>query len=148
MLRCVTTAKGVTMSATAEKRNVIQDTSYHDRFLAEQLEDPEFREEFERQRENIEALDALVNQLDDMREKLGMSKAELARAIGKPPESVRRWLTTQGNPQLATIVAMVHALGYELEMVPAKTQARRRRPTRSRAAARVTRRRERTAAAA
>lgn len=117
------------MAATANEHRAAQDTSYHDRRLAERLQDPEFRAEYDRQRENIEALDALVNRLDVLRDESEMSKAELARAIGKPQESVRRWLTTKGNPQLGTIIAMAHALGAEIEVVPKKQNASRgRRP--------------------
>ena len=62
------------------------DTTYHDRRLARRLkEDPEFRAEFERQRREIAQIDSIVRQLDELREQAGMSKAELARAIGKEP---------------------------------------------------------------
>jgi hypothetical protein len=43
-----------------------QDASLHDRWLAEQLEDPEFREEFERERREI-----AVNQSASARESGG-----------------------------------------------------------------------------
>ena len=98
------------------------DTSFHDRFLSEQLSDPEFRAEFERERREIEAVDAVVSALDGLRDECGLSKAELARQIGKNPASVRRTLTAPGNPELRTIIAMADALGAEIKIV------RRRRP--------------------
>lgn len=101
------------------------DTNFHDRFLADQLADPEFRVEFERERREIEAVDAIVGALDGLRDERGLSKAELARQIGKNPASVRRTLTVPGNPELRTIIAMADALGAEIKIV-----RRRRAPVR------------------
>lgn len=92
-------------------------TSFHGRFLAEQLEDQEFREQFERERREIEAIDAIVGALDGLRDERGLSKAALARQIGKNPASVRRTLTAPGNPELRTIVSMAEALGAEIKIV-------------------------------
>jgi DNA-binding phage protein len=102
----------------------IQDTSLHDRWLQEQLEDPEFRAEFARSQREIASIDAIVNTLDSVRDGLGISKAELARQIGKHPASVRRLLTAPANPELRTVVAMADALNYEVRLVP-RTRARR-----------------------
>ena len=55
------------------------------RQLAGRLPDPEFRAEFERQQAEIAAVDAMVNELDGLRERSGMTKAGLARAIDKNP---------------------------------------------------------------
>lgn len=46
-----------------------------------------------------------------------MSKAELARAIGKEPSSIRRLFTADVNPELRTVVAVVDALGAEVKIV-------------------------------
>ena len=97
-----------------------QDTSFHERFLAEQLADAAFRAEFERQQREIAAIDAIVHRLDALREQQGKSKAELARAIDKNPAAVRRLLTASGNPELRTVVAMAAALGAEVQIVPQK----------------------------
>jgi DNA-binding phage protein len=99
------------------------DTGYHDRRLARRVQDPEFRAEFERQRAEIAAIDAIVNELDGLRERSGMTKAALARAIDKNPAAVRRLLTASGNPELRTVVAIAQALGAEVRIVP-KTRAR------------------------
>ena len=101
-----------------------QDASFHDRWLEEQLQDPEFRTEYERERREIAVIDEIVNALDRLRAEHGKSKAELAREIGKNPASVRRLLTAPGNPELRTIVAMAAALGAEIKVVP---RARRRK---------------------
>lgn len=104
----------------------MSDTSFYDRFLADQLADPEFRTQFERERREIEAIDALVGALDGLRETRGMSKAELARQIGKNPASIRRTLTAPGNPEMRTIVAMAEALNAEVQIVPRSAPARRK----------------------
>lgn len=110
------------------------DTTYHDRHLARRLEDdPEFRAEFERQRREIAQIDAVVRQLDELREEAGMSKAELARAIGKEPSSIRRFFTADVNPELKTVAAVADVLGAKVEVVAgrvgrAKRAGRKRSP--------------------
>jgi DNA-binding XRE family transcriptional regulator len=92
--------------------------TYHDRRLARRLrEDPEFRAEFERQRREINQIDSVVRQLDALREEVGMSKAELARAIGKAPSSIRRFFTADVNPELRTVAAIADVLGARVEVV-------------------------------
>jgi DNA-binding phage protein len=108
----------------AEK--ITHDTSLHDRWLNEELKDPEFRAEFEREQREIAAIDAIVNTLEGVRAKLGISKAELARQIGKNPAAVRRLLTAPVNPELRTVVNLADALGYEVRVVPKKGRDRRR----------------------
>lgn len=110
---------------TPTTRNNLQDTTLHDRWLAEQLEDPEFRAEFERERREIAVIDDIVNAIDHLRAERGRSKAELAREIGKNPASIRRLLTAPGNPELRTIVALADALDAEIKVVPRKRTARR-----------------------
>jgi DNA-binding phage protein len=100
--------------------------SYHERRLARQLEDPEYREEFERASREIEAIDKVVNALEGLRGERGISKAELAREIGKNPASVRRMLTTSGNPELRTVVAMAEALDADVQIVPRRRGPRPR----------------------
>jgi DNA-binding phage protein len=105
--------------------DTIQDTSLHDRWLAEQLEDPEFRAEYDREGREVAVIDYIVNTLDGLRAESGMSKADLAREIGKNPASVRRLLTAPGNPELRTIVAIAAALDADIKIVP-RTRSRRR----------------------
>lgn len=92
--------------------------SFHDRLLADRMKDPEFRAEFERASREIKTIDAIVNALDSLRATRGMTKAALAREIGKNPASVRRLLTAQSNPELRTVVAMADALDADVVIVP------------------------------
>lgn len=118
------------MATTRENRTPRQSVSYHDRRLARRLrEDREFRAEFRRQEREIAAIDAIVNQLDRLREEQAMSKAELARAIDKNPAAIRRLLTASGNPELRTVIAMAQALGADVKVVP-RTSAGKAAPKR------------------
>jgi ribosome-binding protein aMBF1 (putative translation factor) len=108
------------------------DASYHDRRLARRLkEDPEFRAEFERQRRAIAQIDGVVRQLDQLRESAGLSKAALARQIGKDPASIRRLFTAEVNPELKTVAALASALGAEVKIVSRRRSSGRKRPSRS-----------------
>ncbi|MGH2871243.1 MAG: DNA-binding protein [Solirubrobacteraceae bacterium] len=89
------------------------------------MRDPEFLAEFERATREIKTIDAIVNALDSLRATQGMTKAELAREIGKNPASVRRLLTAQSNPELRTVVAMAEALDADVVIVP-RSQNRKR----------------------
>jgi DNA-binding XRE family transcriptional regulator len=99
-------------------------SSYHDRRLADRLRDPEFRAEFEKASREIKAIDAIVNELDGLREAHGMTKAELAREIDKNPASVRRLFTAPANPELRTIVAMADVLDADVVIVPRPRRGR------------------------
>jgi DNA-binding XRE family transcriptional regulator len=116
-----------TMTAPTRRRGV-QGSPHHDQRLARRLaEDPEFRAEFKRQQREIAVIDGIVNKLDALRAQLGLTKAELARTIGKNPASIRRLLTASGNPELRTVVAMADALGAEVKIVPKRRAGRKSR---------------------
>ena len=99
--------------------------SFHDRLLADRMKDPDFRAEFERASREIQAIDAIVNELDSLRTMHGLSKAELAREIGKNPASVRRLFTAPANPELRTVVAMADALNADVVIVPRSRRSKR-----------------------
>ena len=107
--------------------------SFHDRLLDDRMGDPEFRAEFERASREIKAIDAIVNELDSLRTTHGITKAELAREIGKNPASVRRLFTAPANPELRTVVAMADALDADVVIVPRSHSTTR--PERTSAAA-------------
>lgn len=122
--------------ATATKQ------SYHDRRVQRRLtDDPEYREEHERALRQIHQIDALVNELDELRESEGISKAELARAIGKDPASVRRFFSAQVNPELKTVAAIADALNAEVVIKPLSTRKRPRSKAKSGRATTISRER-------
>ena len=102
------------------------DAGYHRRRLAERLEDPEFRAAFERAGREIAATDQLIRRLDELRLEANITKAELARAIGKDPASIRRLFTSEANPTIRTLVAMLDVLGAELTITPKPARPPRR----------------------
>jgi ribosome-binding protein aMBF1 (putative translation factor) len=90
-----------------------------DKFLNEQLRSPSFAKAYAQSRAQVDAVDEFVRRLDETRLDLGMSKAELARAVSAKPEIVRRLFTTKKpNPTLETVIRLAHALGYSLQLVP------------------------------
>ena len=103
---------------TSAATDVRLDTSYRERRLERRLRDRAFQAEYERARRQIAQIDAVMRELDCLREDMGISKAELARRIGKEPASVRRLFSTESNPQLSTIAAIADALGAKIQVKP------------------------------
>lgn len=101
------------------------DTSYHDRRHAARMQDAEYRREYERARAEIEQVDTVMRQLDELREHLGLSKAQLARLVGKNPAALRRLFTAEVNPELKTVAALASALDAEVRIVPRKRRRER-----------------------
>jgi ribosome-binding protein aMBF1 (putative translation factor) len=103
-----------------------------DRYVADQLKKPRFRAAYGKARREIDAVDEIVRALDAARIDIGISKADLARAISAKPEIVRRLFTSPAsNPTLATVAKLAEALGQRLELVPAKSSTRGRRSRRA-----------------
>jgi ribosome-binding protein aMBF1 (putative translation factor) len=101
------------------------DVSLHERRRAQRMQDPEYRQAYDRASREIAQTDAVIRQLDSMRADLGMSKAELARRINRNASSVRRLFTAnQVRPELPLIVALADALGAEVRVVPRTAEAR------------------------
>ena len=94
------------------------DTSYHKRMTAGRMDDLEFRAEYERARREIDQVDSVIRQLDELREAAGLSKAELARHIGRDPSSIRRLFTAESNPELLLVASIAEDLGAEVRVVP------------------------------
>ncbi|HZR91824.1 MAG TPA: helix-turn-helix transcriptional regulator [Gaiellaceae bacterium] len=59
-----------------------------------------------RARSEIAQVDAVIRQLDELREKAGLTKAELARHIGRDPSSIRRLFTARSNPELRLVASI------------------------------------------
>jgi len=110
-----------------------------ERYLKARLDDPEYREAYERARHWIEQIDRVIRVLDERREQLSLSKAELARRAQMPPEAVRRLFSAERpNPTLQTLAAIAEAL--DLDLTPAQKPGAAR-STRERSGASGTRRR-------
>ncbi|MFL5963359.1 MAG: helix-turn-helix domain-containing protein [Gaiellaceae bacterium] len=101
-----------------------QDTSYYQRRQAERMRDPEYAAAYEQAALEIAQVDSIIRQLDERRVELGMSKAQLARHIGKESSSIRRLFSAHSNPELKTVAALATALGSEIVLKP-RTQNRR-----------------------
>ncbi len=92
--------------------------SYED-YRNRRLADPEFRSHYERHRREIDAVDRVVASIEARRVELGLTKADLARLVGRKPESVRRLLSGNlVNPTLTTVSEMAIALGMEMVVRP------------------------------
>jgi hypothetical protein len=90
---------------------------YYGRRRAAWLRDPEARASYERERREIDQIDAVIRSLDQLRLDAGISKAELARRIGRNPSSIRRLFTAQrARPELPLIVAIADELGARVEI--------------------------------
>jgi len=92
-----------------------------DKYLAQRIRDPHFKEMFREASAQIRAVDDFVRAIDDARIRLGMTKTELARRIGAKPEAVRRLLTADRvNPTLTTLLVLARALGLRLDLTAAR----------------------------
>lgn len=101
------------------------DPGHHRRRLKRRLEDPAFRQEYERARAEIRQVDGVIRALDHLREEAGFSKADLARMIGKDPAAIRRLFTAAStNPELKTVVSLATAMGAQIQVVPPKRAQR------------------------
>jgi ribosome-binding protein aMBF1 (putative translation factor) len=94
-----------------------------DRYLNEQLSDPEFKEGFERKLANLKSFVELMRAMDRAREERHLSKAEVAHRMGRHPSAVSRLLSGDGpNPTLQTITELAEALDLSVSI-----QVKRRR---------------------
>ncbi|MGH9110925.1 MAG: helix-turn-helix domain-containing protein [Acidimicrobiales bacterium] len=90
-----------------------------ERYLARRLEDPEYRAAYEQAKERIGQIDRVIRALDDRRNELNLTKADLARRAGVKPEAIRRLFSAEKpNPTLSTLVALAGALDLELRPEP------------------------------
>ncbi|MDY0913646.1 helix-turn-helix transcriptional regulator [Rathayibacter festucae] len=95
--------------------------------LQTDLDDPEFARAYAAESIRVATLDAVVNQLDDLRETAHLSKAALARAIGAEPSVVRRlFSSSSANPTLGTLAEVAAALGMKVALVPMEAEERQR----------------------
>jgi ribosome-binding protein aMBF1 (putative translation factor) len=75
---------------------------------------PELREHYEHTKQSVMQTRRLLQQIDAERERVGLSKADLAHRIGADPSVVRRMFSAEAsNPQLRTVLGMMDALGLD-----------------------------------
>lgn len=87
--------------------------------LVRDLEDPDFLREYVAESVRIATIDRMVNELDAARQVAGLTKAELARAIGSEPATVRRLFSSgHVNPTLGTLAQVAAALGMRVTLEP------------------------------
>lgn len=60
----------------------------------------------------------LIQAIDAARTRRKLSKKVLAELVGVNVKSVGNALSPAGNPQLSTLLAIVDAVGLEIELVP------------------------------
>lgn len=90
-----------------------------ERYFEKQRENPEYERAYKEAAATVRAIDELVRSIDIRREERGLSKAELARQAGLPPEAVRRLFTMRSpNPTATTLVALARALELDLVAEP------------------------------
>jgi transcriptional regulator with XRE-family HTH domain len=95
--------------------------------LTQDLQDPGFLREYVTESVRIATIDRMVNELDAAREAAGLTKAELARAIGSVPATVRRLFSSgHVNPTLGTLAEVAAALGMRVALEPLNADDRRR----------------------
>ncbi|MCA1702166.1 MAG: helix-turn-helix domain-containing protein [Actinobacteria bacterium] len=96
-----------------------------ERYFETQRTEPEYEDAHEEAAATVRAIDHLVRSIDARREALGLSKAELARSAGLPPEAVRRLFTMRSpNPTAMTLVALARALELDIVAEPRTKPAR------------------------
>ncbi|MCL1797795.1 MAG: helix-turn-helix domain-containing protein [Eggerthellaceae bacterium] len=83
-----------------------------DRFLEEQLKNPEFSEEWERSKPEYEIMKLLV----EARSEMGMSQSELARRTGIRQPNISRLERGVCTPTLDTLAALAQGLGKEMQI--------------------------------
>lgn len=96
--------------------------------LEKELADPEFRRQFILERNRVETVDRVMNLIINALDESGLSRADVARAIGSHSASVRRLLNLVSgpvNPTLRTLSDVAAVLGFQVELVPMKSETRR-----------------------
>lgn len=99
-----------------------------DKYVQARMRDRKFASAYREARAEIDAVDSLMRQLDEARKRARLTKADLARRVSAPQESVRRLLTAKRtNPTLQTVVRLARAVGLRVRFTKdaARVQTRR-----------------------
>jgi len=88
-----------------------------DRYLNEQLADPEFKVGFERKLARLNSFVELMKAMERAREAHKLSKKAVAERMGRHPSAVSRLLCGEGpNPTLETIAELAEALDLRVSI--------------------------------
>ena len=82
------------------------------RYLDKQLEDPEFRKEWEA----LEPEYAIMQALIDSRNEAGITQTELSKRTGIAQTDISKLERGNGNPSLKTLKRLAEGLGMTLEL--------------------------------
>ena len=82
------------------------------RYLDKQLEDPEFRKEWEA----LEPEYAIMQALIDARNEAGITQTELSKRTGIAQTDISKLERGNGNPSLKTLKRLAEGLGMTLEL--------------------------------
>lgn len=120
---------GATVAVASKQRSRMMttslDTSLHERRRAQRVNEPVYRDAYERAAREITQTDQVIRELDSLRVDLGISKAELARRIDRNASSIRRLFTARhARPELPLIAAIADALGAEVRIVAKRETAK------------------------
>ncbi len=85
-------------------------TTSFDEYLEHKLEDSEFRKEYE----SMEPEYALIEQILELREQLGLTQEELAKRIGTRQCNISRFENGNSNPSLAFLKKIAAGLGKKI----------------------------------
>ena len=90
-------------------------------FLNKQLEDPEFKAEWEALQPELSLVQAMI----DARKVSGLTQKELSERTGIAQADISRFENGTGNPSLRTLKRLAEGLGMSLkvEFVPKSTSA-------------------------
>ncbi len=115
------------------------DSSRWGQIRSRRLAAPEARERYERTRRSMVLTRQVLQLIDAEREKVGLSKADLARRVGVNPSTIRRLLTSgDGNPTLRTVLDILDVLDLELALRPKAPTHKLRRSRKPSSSARAT----------
>ena len=84
-----------------------------DEMLSKQLQDEEFRKEYDAIQPEMDVIRAIV----DARTSLNMTQKELAEAASLTQSVIARLETKKAMPQLDTLMKVAEALGCDLKLV-------------------------------
>lgn len=101
-----------------------------DELLNKWMKDPVFAKEYRQFGQVISIHQKLMRSFDEERERLGLSKAALARKMGIEPSAVRRLFSqAMQNPTLTRVIELADAMDLELVLVSRKEAAKLKKKT-------------------